>query len=67
MSKDWKHIKATAVCAALCVKGDYVISIRNSGCNVSYRPPGQHIHVGAFPTLREAQKAANKHAESLAS
>ncbi len=42
----------------------YVISHRPDEHTVSYRPPGQHHHVGTYKTAREAKAAAEQHAKT---
>ncbi|HSX22545.1 MAG TPA: hypothetical protein VLE97_07215 [Gaiellaceae bacterium] len=43
---------------------DYVISHRPEDHTVSYRPPGQHHHVGSYKSERDAKAAAEEHAKS---
>jgi hypothetical protein len=55
----WKFAEGIpGVQAALSYADDYVISHRTEEYNVSYRPPGQHRHVGTFKTLPAAKRAA---------
>jgi hypothetical protein len=42
----------------------YVISHRTGDHTVSYRPPGQHHHVGSYKTERDAKAAAQQHADT---
>lgn len=46
--------------APLSFGGDFVISHRPQNFTVSYRPPGEHHHVGSFGTLRQAKAAARR-------
>jgi len=47
--------------APLSFAKDYVISHRHKNFNVSFRPPGQHHHVGTYMTLAAAKRAAYEH------
>jgi len=42
----------------------YVISHRTDDHTVSYRPPGEHHHVGSYKTEAEAKVAATQHAKT---
>jgi hypothetical protein len=50
--------------APLSSSGHYVISHRPGEHNVSYRPPGQHVHVGTGKTKAEAKRLAEAHAQA---
>jgi hypothetical protein len=39
--------------------GDYVVSHRPQEHTVSFRPPGEHHHVGTFKTKAAATRAVN--------
>lgn len=52
-----EYIPATKISAARTLIGDYVISHWPHGYVVTYRPSGQHVPVGVFPTLTEATEA----------
>lgn len=64
----WSHDEGSQIQAPISWKGDYTISHRGDveaggqGHNLSYRPPGEHHHVGRYATAREAFEAAKKHA-----
>lgn len=61
----WKKEPGSAVQAPISHGGsahDYVISHRRDQHTVSYRPPGQHQHVGSYTTERAAKAAAAQHA-----
>jgi hypothetical protein len=58
----WKEDPGSHVQAPLSYAGDYVISHRTDQHNVSYRPPGEHHHVGCYKTKAEARAAAERHA-----
>ena len=60
---NWDEWPAENNSAALSTCGDYVISHRPNEFNVSYRPPGQHHHVGLAMTIEEAKKLADAHHE----
>lgn len=60
----WKRNPGSKIQAPLSYKGHYVISHRENEHTVSYRPPGQHHHVGTYKTEEEAKKAADAHAAS---
>lgn len=64
----WKHDKGSQIQAPISWKGDYVVSHRGDesgkGHNVSFRPTGQHHHVGSYPTAQAAFQAADQHAAS---
>jgi hypothetical protein len=62
---EWKFSEGSAVQANLSFADDYVISHRPNEFNVSYRPPGQHHHVGCGKTLLEAEQLAEAHQRSL--
>lgn len=47
--------------APLSYCGPYVISHRFAHHTLSYRPPGEHHHLGAFATAEEAKAAAEAH------
>lgn len=64
MTETWKYHEGSEIQAPLSSWGDYVISHR-SYHTVSYRPPGQHHHVGTFDTAEEAKRAACEHASNL--
>ena len=65
----WKTIKETDIRAELRVAGDYVISVRKNGrkrkCVVSYRPPGQHVHVGETLSIKAATEMATRHHDTI--
>ena len=56
----WNHDPGCAIQAPISWRDDYVISHRGDetdggqGHNVSYRPPGQHHHVGKYATAAAA-------------
>jgi hypothetical protein len=52
---------APGIQADLSYAEHYVISHRPERFNVSYRPPGEHHHVGCYLTLVEAKRAARAH------
>ncbi len=54
----WEFYKGTDVQADLLCAGDYVISLRTDSYNLSYRPPGQHKHIGEYINLDTAIFAA---------
>jgi hypothetical protein len=58
----WKEDPGSRVQAPLSFAGHYVISHRTDEHNVSYRPPGEHHHVGCYKTKAEARAAAERHA-----
>ena len=63
----WKKEPGSAVQAPISHGGsahDYVISHRPDQHTVSYRPPGQHHHVGSYTTERAAKAAASQHAST---
>ena len=43
---------------------DYVISHRSEDHTVSYRPPGQHHHVGSYASEQDAKAAAQAHSDT---
>lgn len=56
----WKFAAGVpGIQADLSYAGDYVISHRREQFTVSFRPPGQHHHVGTFKTLALAKRAAS--------
>jgi DNA-binding transcriptional regulator YiaG len=57
----WEYNPGCKIQAPLSYWGHYVISHREREFNVSYRPPGEHHHVGEFETLEEAKSAAIEH------
>jgi len=59
----WEQIDGDEIQADLSVAGDYVISHRVKRYTVSYRPEGEHVHVGTYPSLRRAKVEAQKHCD----
>lgn len=43
---------------------DYVISHRHEDHTVSFRPPGEHHHVGSYRSEHDAKAAAEQHAKT---
>jgi hypothetical protein len=60
-SLHWNRIAGDGGSADLSRAGPYVISHRPSEHTVSYRPPGEHSHIGTFATEAEAKSAAERH------
>lgn len=54
-------VNGRQVQADLSGSGDYVISHRPGDFNASYRPTGQHHHVGSWPTLVLAKKGCEEY------
>lgn len=52
------YVDGVKVQTELSGAGDFTISHRPSNFNVSYRPPGHHVHVGCYATLEAAKAAA---------
>lgn len=63
---NWTYHRRTKNCASLSCSGSYVISHRPGQHIVSYRPTGQHHHVGEYQTWQSAKVAAATHATNLA-
>jgi hypothetical protein len=59
---NWQHTPETKKVTALTFSGDYIISHRPECFTVSYRPTGQHYHVGQFQNVADGQAAAEEHA-----
>lgn len=57
----WKFYKGSKVQADLSGSGDYTISHRPGEFNASYRPTGEHHHVGTYGTLAEAKKGCESY------
>lgn len=57
----WQENFGSAVQAPLTFGNGYVISHRPNQFIVSYRPEGQHIHIGEYETLENAKSAAENH------
>ncbi len=63
----WKRRSGTPGISAPISYGEkhhYVISHRPEDHTVSYRPPGEHHHVGSYSTERAAKAAAEQHAQT---
>lgn len=65
----WEFREGSKICTPLYFAGHYVISHWNEGHAVenfilSFRPPGQHHHVGQFTSLKDAQNVAERHNEN---
>jgi hypothetical protein len=63
----WKREPGSRVQAPISHGGKahhYVISHRPEEHTVSYRPPGQHHHVGSYRSERDAKAAAQAHADT---
>ncbi len=61
----WLSNPGSPIQAPLSYGGDYVISHRTDLFTVSYRPPGQHVHVAQVKTLKAAKLAAEQHRLTL--
>lgn len=61
----WKRYAGSEIQAPLICAGDYVISCRPQQYTVSYRPPGQHHHVGTFVDENAAKLEACIHHRRL--
>lgn len=65
MTLSWEHVPRTDVCAALSWTPEgadhYVVSHRCREHTVSWRPPGQHVHVSTWTTKAAALRAAQAH------
>lgn len=63
---EWSHDEGSQIQAPISWFDHYVISHRGDiasggqGHNLSYRPPGEHHHVGRYATAREAFEAAHR-------
>lgn len=58
----WKRAEGIpGVQAPLSFAGHYTISHRAGEHNVSYRPPGEHHHVGTYKSAAIARAAASFH------
>jgi len=67
MKLKWKREPGSSIQAPISHGGDrhhYVISHRPEDHTVSFRPPGEHHHVGSYRTERAAKVAAQQHAET---
>lgn len=67
MTIEWAHadgcyINGVLVQAPLVYSGPYTISCRFECFTLSFTPEGERHACGSFPTLREAQTAAERHA-----
>jgi hypothetical protein len=54
----WQYREGTEVMAPIWWWGDYVISCRPNRYILSYRPTGQHKHIGIYDTLETAKSVA---------
>lgn len=67
MKLKWKREPGSRIQAPISHGGrahHYVISHRPEEHTVSYRPPGEHHHVGSYRTERDAKAAADQHAQT---
>ena len=62
---DWKESPGSDIQAPLSGAGPYMISHRKNEHNVSYRPIGEHHHVGTYTTPEAAKQGAEEHAKKL--
>jgi len=67
-SSRWQHVKGQpGISAAYSYRGDYQVSHRpgfgsqSESHTLSYRPSGEHHHIGTFPTAKQAYAAAHAH------
>lgn len=58
----WRSRRGDKIMTPLSYLGDYTISHRPRDFTLSFRPTGEHHHVGSYPSLARAKAAAVSHA-----
>lgn len=58
---NWEFIPETKNVSALSISGDYVISHWGDYFILSFRPTGQHIHLGKFSEFKKTKDRAEEH------